>query len=276
MKKLILFLLLIFSSLCFSQKKEKIKGDKNVIHKSVDLKNFNSIVVRDGLEIILSTQNNTNSYSINADSNLHDIIKFEINDSILIIKSNHRISSKRKLEITLNAKEIKKITMYDDSELNQLGLLETESFEFESHGETKTKLDVKAKYIKTVMSESADADFHFKADTIRMILSDKIDAKGIIKSNYLDLGMYKDAKATLEGHCENTKINMAGKPNLKAKELTTENTNIRESNTSVAKINCSQNLRIFLEDNSLIYIYNTPNVVIEGIRDNAEIIKRNK
>jgi hypothetical protein len=109
-----------------------------------------------------------------------------------------------------------------------------------------------------------------------MILSDIIDAKGIIKSNYLDLGMYKDAKATLEGHCENTKINMAGKPNLKAKELTTKNTLIRESNTSVAKINCSQNMRIFLEDNSLIYIYNTPNIVIEVIRDNAEIIKRNK
>lgn len=140
MKKLILFLLLIFSSYCFSQKKEKIKGDKNVVHKSVDLKNFNSIVVRDGLEIILSTQNHTNSYSINADSNIHEIIKFEINNSILIIKSEHKIRSKKKLEITLNVKEIKKITMYDDSELNQIRLLETESFEFESRGDTKLNL----------------------------------------------------------------------------------------------------------------------------------------
>lgn len=97
-------------------------------------------MVRDGLEIILSTQNHTNSYSINADSNLHEIIKFEINNSILIIKSEHKIRSKKKLEITLNVKEIKKITMYDDSELNQLGLLETESFEFESRGDTKLNL----------------------------------------------------------------------------------------------------------------------------------------
>jgi hypothetical protein len=56
----------------FSQNKEKIKGDRDVIQKTIDL---------DNLEITFSTQNYKNSYIINADSNLHEIIKFEIIDS---------------------------------------------------------------------------------------------------------------------------------------------------------------------------------------------------
>lgn len=104
--------MLLLGSTCFSHNKEKIKGDRNVIQKTIDL---------DDLEITFSTQNNKNSYTINADSNLHEIIKFEIINSVLTIQTLARIRSKKKLEITLFAKELKNITLYDDSELNQIG-----------------------------------------------------------------------------------------------------------------------------------------------------------
>ncbi len=274
MKKSLLLLFIGITSLCFSQDKEKIRGDKNVIQTTIDLDDFNSLEVKDNLEITFSTQNNQNSYTLNTDANLHEIIKFEIIDSVLTIQTSARIRSKKKLEITLHAKELKKITLFDDSKLNQIGALVTDNFDFEAHGNTKAKLDVKAKYIKTVMTDNAYADFRFEADTIRMVLSDKIDIDGVVKASYLDLGMYKNAEANFNGNCKNARINMAGKPSLKATNMIIEKINIRESNSSIAKINCSIEVNLFLEDKSRIYIYNSPHVIIEGIRDNAEIIKR--
>jgi hypothetical protein len=91
-----------------------------------------------------------------------------------------------------------------------------------------------------------------------MILSDKIDILRIIKANYLDLGMYKDAEANVNGYCKNGRINMAGKPSLKAPDMIIEKINIRESNSAVAKINSSIKINLFLEDKSKIYIYNSP------------------
>ncbi len=274
MKKSLLLLFIGITSLCFSQDKEKIRGDKNVIQTTIDLDDFNSLEVKDNLEITFSTQNNQNSYTLNTDANLHEIIKFEIIDSVLTIQTSARIRSKKKLEITLHAKELKKITLFDDSKLNQIGALVTDNFDFVAHGNTKAKLDVKAKYIKTVMTDNAYADFRFEADTIRMVLSDKIDIDGVVKASYLDLGMYKNAEANFNGNCKNARINMAGKPSLKATNMIIEKINIRESNSSIAKINCSIEVNLFLEDKSRIYIYNSPHVIIEGIRDNAEIIKR--
>jgi len=107
-----------------------------------------------------------------------------------------------------------------------------------------------------------------------MILIDKIDIDRIIKANYLDLGMYKDAVVNFEGYCKDTRINMVGKPSLKAQKMIIAKINIRESNSAVAKINSSIEINLFLEDKSKIYIYNSPDVIIEGIRDNAEIVKR--
>jgi len=74
--------------MCFSQNKEKIKGDRNVIQKTIDL---------DDLEITFSTQNYKNSYTINAHSNLHEVIKFEIIDSFLTIQTLARIRSKKEI-----------------------------------------------------------------------------------------------------------------------------------------------------------------------------------
>ena len=124
------------------------------------------------------------------------------------------------------------------------------------------------------MSDNTYTNFLFEADRLRMILIDKIDIDRIIKANYLDLGMYKDAVVNFEGYCKDTRINMVGKPSLKAQKMIIAKINIRESNSAVAKINSSIEINLFLEDKSKIYIYNSPDVIIEGIRDNAEIVKR--
>lgn len=274
MKKILLILFIGINTLSFAQDKEKIRGDRNVIQKTTNLDDFNSLVIKDDLEITFSTQNHKNSYTLNTDSNLHEVIKFEIIDSVLTIQTSARIRSKRKLEITLNAMELKNITLHDGSNLKQIGILETDSFKLEAHGNSKSKLDVKAKHIKAVMSNNAYGDFVFSADTIRMILSDKIGIDATVKASYLDLGMYKNAKATLVGNCKSARISMAGKPSLRAQNLIIEQLNIRESNSSIARINCSVKVNLFLADRSVLYIYNAPHVIIEGLRDNAEIIKR--
>lgn len=274
MKKSILLLILASTTLSFAQKKPKIKGDKNVIETTFDLIDFNAIEVRDDLEITFSTQNYKNTYTLIADSNLYETIRLEVIDSVLKISSASKISSKKKLEIKVNAKKINRLILYNDCNIKQVGVLDSDFFELEAHDNAKIKLDVKASNIKTTMLNNASGDFFFQADSTRMTLSDGADIKGFFKSKHIDLDMYNDAEATLDGYCKEAKISMAGKPKLKAEKMIFEKVKIRESNNSEAEINCIDELKIFLEDKSKIYIYNSPNIIIEGLRDATEIIKR--
>ena len=80
MKKLILLLplLLTFSFASIAQKKDKIKGDKNVttVTNNID-KGFTAIEISDDLKVNL-TKSVANSYILTTKKNLQAIVKFTV------------------------------------------------------------------------------------------------------------------------------------------------------------------------------------------------------
>ena len=108
MKNIIIFFLAFTTLAVSAQRKPKIKGNKSIVEVNEDLPFFNAIEVRDDLEIFLK-ETTIQGYSISADDNLIDILRFDVVDSTLVIRSFYKITTKKQLEITVNFSELKSI-----------------------------------------------------------------------------------------------------------------------------------------------------------------------
>lgn len=276
MKKTItLFIIIHLCAVSFAQKKAKIKGDKNVIEVSNELSDFKKIEILDDLKVNVTFGTSSSSYRIKTDSNLIEVIKFEVIDSILKVYTTNDIASKKKLEIDLNVKSFSEINLYNKSVLNQIGYFVTESdIQIMAKDNSKIKLDLKAKNINLNLSNNADGELLLEGDTLRVSLNDEIDVKGVLKSNYLDMKMNKDAEANFKGYNENMILTMIGAPILKSSELMNKRIEAKFSNNSYAYVNCVELISLYLEDKSKVYIYNAPKVEVVGLRGQAQIIKK--
>ena len=116
-----LIILILFSTLVFAQKKQKIKGDKEVVTTTITMeKGFNAIEIDDALEVNL-TQGASNSYVLTTDKNLQNVIKFSVNDSVLKIYTTDKITSSKKLEINLSFVNLEHISIKNDAKVNGQG-----------------------------------------------------------------------------------------------------------------------------------------------------------
>ena len=75
MKNIIIFFIAFCTLAVSAQRKPKIKGNKSIVEVNEDLPFFNAIEVRDDLEIFLK-ETTIPGYSISADDNLIDILRF--------------------------------------------------------------------------------------------------------------------------------------------------------------------------------------------------------
>ncbi|MEO0528457.1 MAG: DUF2807 domain-containing protein, partial [Bacteroidota bacterium] len=110
MKKFIIVVLILSYGTVTAQRKPKIKGNRVVVEVREELPAFNAIELNDDLEITLHKSADP-GYVITADDNLIDVLKFKVADSTLMISSFYKIIAKKKLEITINYRELESITM---------------------------------------------------------------------------------------------------------------------------------------------------------------------
>lgn len=275
--KLIIALFIVINFNFYAQDKIKIKGNKNVITSTFDLADFETLEVYDDFEITFSSGNNTNTCSVTTDSNLQETIVFETVGTVLKIHTDYKYTSKKKLEIIVNGKNVEAVILHNKARVNQIGFIKTpNNFSITANDNSKFKFDVNAKSIDFRLNNNASGDFVFQADSIKMVLSDEIDTKGVVKAKYSNLQMYNDAELDLEGSTIFMKAILVGKPILRAKEFVNNKLIIEQSNASDAYVNVQDKINVFLSDKAKLYLFNSPEVKIEGIRDNAHIIKKNK
>ena len=116
MKKSILIVLVLFiGSIGYSQSKDKIKGNREVVSESKDLdEKFNALEISDNITVIIS-HGNKNSYVLNTDSNLVEEIQFVVINDVLKIYTSKKISSFKELEVNLKVIGIDRIILRDDA-----------------------------------------------------------------------------------------------------------------------------------------------------------------
>ena len=123
---------------------EQVKGNGNTVTKSRTVNaSFNAISAERGLEVIIEQQNIT-SITVEADENLHEHIKTEVNDGELKITSDVNISDAAVKRITVSLPNIESIQSSSAAQVRSRNTLKGENIELSSSSGSALEVSVEA------------------------------------------------------------------------------------------------------------------------------------
>lgn len=276
-KRLLLFFsLLIITSSTFSQKKEKIKGNKNVTIKTTKVSSFNRLVIGEKFEIEL-IKGNEASIFIETDENLHEVINFTVSDSTLNFNSLKRITGKKKLVIKVTyTPTLKYIETLDNAEISSSTILDVNELTLKNTGNSKSYLNINTKKFKYINSESAKAELNINTKIATLELDENSTTEALINAETLQIDLFERAKASIEGQVTNMQLTADNSSDFKGKNLTTTNCEVICKLNADAYIQSLENLTIDASGNSEIYIYGNPKIVINTFSDTSKLFKKEK
>lgn len=146
-----------------------LRGDGNVQTVERNLNgSFDEIEVSRGLDVYL-TQNGSESISIQADENLHDIIKTEIEGDVLKIYAEENISYSEAQKVMVSFKSLSRISASSGSDVYSKNTFNLESIRLTTDSGSDMTLDINAKNIDC--SSSSGSDLRLSGTATNLIAS---------------------------------------------------------------------------------------------------------
>ena len=275
MKKLTLLLLVsIISMASFSQKKDKIKGDKNVTTVTNGFeRGFTAIEISDNLKVTLK-RSLQNSYTLTADKNLHDVIKFSITEGILKIYTTSNIVNSKKLDITLGLNNLEYIYLKDDAELKSDKTFESNAININVQNASKFDLDLRSKQVTIKMLSGTKGKLKLRADDLVIAMSDKANLEADLNLNTTSVSLTNNAKLRLDGSSDKVSFTTIDSSELDAKRMKVSTADVTATKGSEIHIDARKSLSIDARDKSKVFVYSEPRIDMKKFADRAEIIKK--
>lgn len=272
MKKLVLAALALCTVAVHAQRKPKIKGNKEVTTVREELPPFTAIELTDDLDIYLEKASSP-GYTIIADDNLIDIFKFDVRDSLLTISSFYRVTSKRKLEITVHYSELNSIVIRE-GKLSMQDVIDAPVMNIETYANSRLELRASADVIDITMQGTSKGDFNLEADSLHIMLKERSDLKLYSVSDAIDLDMVKNAGSRMDGSTERITLKMNGNSNLKAQDLKAAVVKVDMEETPTARLHAYRDLELIARGSSKLFLYGDPHIEIIEFLDSSELLKR--
>lgn len=271
MKNIGIVIALLVCFQAFSQRKPKIKGNKSVIDVVEILPSFNAIELNDDLDIVLA-KSNQEGYTLKADDNLIDVLKFKVVDSTLSISSFYKITSKKKLEITINFYELSRVVIRD-GRIRMKDVIETEQLIVETYGSSKLELNAETLYTKLIMEGNSSGDFNIQSDSLNVILKDRVDARVYTVSEITNIQMNTNSAVTMEGTTYAMSAHLFDNANLKARKLEAEGVEVIAEGSPSAKVYASKDFELTSRGSSKTYLSGEAKIDILEFLDTSELHK---
>ena len=272
MKNIIIFFLAFTTLAVSAQRKPKIKGNKSIVEVNEDLPFFNAIEVRDDLEIFLK-ETTIQGYSISADDNLIDILRFDVVDSTLVIRSFYKITTKKQLEITVNFSELKSIIIQQGKIITK-DMINSDELNISTYGSSKLELNARASIMNIIMEGNSTGDFNLQSDSLNLNLRDKVNLNlyGIVgKSN---IEMYNNVSALVEGTADTLNIKLYGSSDLKAEKMEAGVINAGLEETTRARLYAYKSIELSSRGAAKTYLWGNPKIILNEFLNTSELYKR--
>ncbi len=127
---------------------------------------YDEIEVSHGLDVYL-TQSDTESISVQADENLHDIIITKIEGNVLKIYADENINFSEAQKVMVNFKNISKISAASGSDVYSTNIFELESIQLVTSSGSDMTLDINAQSIDC--SSSSGSDLKLSGTTTHLV-----------------------------------------------------------------------------------------------------------
>lgn len=269
-----LTVLALFTFISFAQKKEKIKGNKNVISKEFSIESFNRIVIGEKFKIDL-VEGVEPSVFIEADENLHDVIDFNVSDSTLSFNTFKRITTKKKLSIKVTyTKDLNKIETLDNSEINSVTSINLDELVLKNSGNSRAYLNIKSDRFKHINSENGKVELNVNANIVTLELDENSKLEALINAKTLQIDMFERATSRIDGNVDSLQINTDNSSNFKGKDLTSKICDLKCTLNSDVYLHVLDTLNINASGNSEVYIYGNPEIIIKSFTDTSKLIKK--
>lgn len=269
-----LIILLLSTTLVFSQKAEKIKGSKVVTSSIQQVKPFTMIEVEDNIEIYLE-KGVKSEIKIEADDNLHDVINLKVENNILIISTSKEIQGFKKLTVKVTyTNDLNLITTKDESIVTAIQEIILDTITFKSLDKSKLFLNVNAGNFNLLADDKSKIELNLKSETAFVELSKNSSLKALINSSELKCDLYQKSIAIIEGDSDNSIIRIDNLAELNAIKINSKTSDL----TIEGKANCSllveNNFILDANDNSEISIYGNPKIEIRKFSGEAKLLKK--
>ena len=133
-----------------------VKGNGNVqLENRTPNQSFNAIKASQGLDVYL-TQGSEESIVIEADENLHNLIKTEVRDNELRIYAEKNIGHASSKKIIVTYKDLSKITSTSGSDVLSTNTITTDYLELDSSSGSDMRLDINTQTLSCHSSSGSD------------------------------------------------------------------------------------------------------------------------
>jgi len=274
MKKTILFALLLITSISVAQSKEKIKGTKTVTIAPREIKAFENLEIDDNIEVFLVKGDN-NSMEIEADENLHEIIETSLNAGTLVISTNKKATSFKKLSIKVTyTNDLKLVTAKNDVTINALSDIDLDNITFKTYDYAKLFLNVKSRVFSLFANDKSKVELNVKSENASVELSKSANLKALISSESLKFDMYQKSTAVVEGDIVDLKLRLDNNANFTGKNLAAKTAEIITESYAAGSILVTEKTILDVSGKSELQLFGTQKIEIKNFSDSAIIMKK--
>lgn len=256
---LTLFLIATFSA--FAQKKERIKGNREVTTVIYEIDPFTTLEVTEELEIIL-LNGTTPQVEVITDENLHDVFNIDVVDGTLNISTSMEIRSSKKLEIFVTVSEdLQRIHAANEAELKSLTTLNLNKTEINVLD--KAEIDLRIKSDSLAINGYGDTKQKYQINTRELILTAFEDAE--VKANVTATKVTSQvefADVQLQGKTDVLYLEVKEKGEFYTADFISKEIHVTATEQAKIAVNTSEKITIDAHDRSEIDLLGNPTSII--------------
>ncbi|NBW27182.1 MAG: DUF2807 domain-containing protein [Flavobacteriaceae bacterium] len=275
MKKITLLLIaIIVTGFSYGQKREKVKGSKNVTIEKKEIGNFENLEIEDNIDIILIKSDKC-SLEIEADDNLHSEININSNGNTLRLTTLKDVGGFKKFVVKVfYNNDFKLLLAKHESVVTATSEIVLDNFTVKTFDYSKIYMNGSVKTFTIMQNDKSKSELNLKSEIATIELSKNAQLKALIASNQLKVDLYQKSNAIIEGDVSELKLRVDNSSEFIGKNLISKTAElIAEANTTT-KINVVTNATIEASGKSEIQFYGDAKIELKKFTENTVIMKK--
>ena len=278
MKKNYFISIVLFFSLIniYSQSVDKIKGNKIVETKIINIENFKLLEVGEEFDVILFEQA-TPKVLIEADSNLHDFIVIDVDAEKLTVRTSKTITKSKKLSLEIGyTGDLSQIIVNGKVTMRGNSTLVTERTELIVNDNAQVNLNFKSSRVEIKGSDKSKINSTIEAESVAITGNNSSDLFINMNTESLNISLAEDSELKISGITAKANLFLQDNSHFSGGELDTGIGVLSTKNKSKSYIKVTDKLSLTASETSETYLIGNPIIEITAFNDFPKLEKVKK
>jgi hypothetical protein len=269
---------LCFPTDIFSQ--SKIKGNREVRTEQTNIDAFHTLSIGNDLEVVL-IKSTSPSVTVEADSNLHSSILYQVKDSILNFQVTKIIKRAKEFKVYIRYSDpLRVISLNGNVDVITENSMQLNKLSLNLYDDAKIEADVVSDDFRlennndSTLKFSTNCIINIEGKIIHLDLKENSNNKISVNAEDLSISTSESAELDIEGFSYKVNATVSNSSGLSAKNLLTNVTAIKLSEKANAAIQASDSISVDASGSSKLELYGQPKVLLENFSDKATITKK--